>query len=284
MKSHGWFGRCFQIVAASVFLAAVGLGEQPGRESIDGVYKGKLGQEEIVLEVGATVPRSAGLASSYFSGRYFYPRYGIPISLIGEPMSDGRIRLREYGHMEPTGVQLRLEFQDGRATGVFCRCTDEAVEPIQGELKITLTRVSKGLDPEWDPANNPPNQPYYNLLLDFPLQTGPEIRVNKKIAYEVQSDPRFQIGMPRLTRFPDATVMLKVNEDLAQELDKERVWISDCQEGQEQSGYEEKIHMTALNSRVLSVVKEKLFYYCGGAHPDHETDTWTYDMKTGKRY
>lgn len=284
MQSWGWRRSWFHVAALWVLAALPALAQQAGDDPIDGVYRGTLGKEEIILEVGATVPRSAGLASSYFSGRYFYPRYGIPISLIGEPMSDGRIRLREYGHTEPTGAQLRLEFQDGKATGVFCRCTDEAVEPIQGELKITLMRVSKGLHPGWDPANNPPDRAYYNLLLDFPLQTGPEIRVNKKIAYEVQSDPRFEIGMPRLTRFPDATVMLKVNEDLAQELDKERIWISDCQEGQEQSGYEEKIHVTPLNTRVLRVVKEKLFYYCGGAHPDHETDMWTYDMKTGKRY
>lgn len=284
MTRRPWFGRCFQIVAASVFLASVGLSEQPGRKSIDGVYKGTLGRQEIVLEVGATVPVSTGLPSTYYVGSYFYRRYGVPINLFGEATDDGSIRLREFEGEEETGAQWRLRFQNKEASGVFCKCKVESMGPDDAILKIALTRVSKGFDLEKRNSDDLLDQAYDDLLLDFPLQTGPEILVSKDKGYEVQSDPRFQIGIPHLTRFPNASVMKKVNENLAHELAKERVWVSDCLGGAGRDGaYEEKITVTALTNIEFSIVKEQ-FYFCGEAYPKRDIDTFSYNMRTGKRF
>lgn len=283
MTRWACFGRCFQIVAASALLASAGLGEQPSRESIDGVYQGNLGKEQIVLEVSANVPVRTGLPSTYYVGSYFYRRYGVPINLFGEAMDDGSIRLREFKGERETGAQWRLTFQNKKASGVFCKCKVESMGPNDARSKISLIRVSNGVDLERRNSDNPADQAYDDLLLDFPLQTGPEILVGKDKGYEVQSDPRFQIGMPHLTRFPDATVMLKVNDDLAHELDKERIWISDCLGGVDHDGaYEEKITVTTLTNIEFSLVKER-FYFCGEAYPKRDIETFSYNMRTGKR-
>src|SRR5215469_5097880 len=156
MQGWRWLSRWFQGLAACALAGSAALAQQPGPDPIAGIYRGTLGKEEIVLEAGATASRAAGLSSSYFTGRYFYRRYGVSIFMYGHSTSDGRIVLREYRGEDLTDNQLRLRFHGDKATGVFCRCKDETREPIKGELKITLTRVSRGFDPEWGTSENPP--------------------------------------------------------------------------------------------------------------------------------
>jgi len=188
MQGWRWLRRWFQGVAACALAGSAALAQQRGADPIDGIYRGTLGKEEIVLEVGSTESRAAGLSSSYFTARYFYWRYGVSIFLYGHLMNDGRILLREYRGADLTDNQLRLRFHGDKATGIFCRCKDETREPAKGELKITLARVSRGFDPEWKSSENAPDQAYYDLLLDFPLRTGPEVHLSKGMAYEVQSE------------------------------------------------------------------------------------------------
>jgi len=241
-----------------------------------GVYQGTLGKQEIVLEVGAAVRKSAEPPTMpYFVGRYFYRRYGVAILLQGEPLKDGSIRLREYQGEKETGSQWRLTFHGNQAAGTFCKCDIGGLGGEKEGVKITLTRVSQGFDPdlEWKNGQKQPDMAYYDLLVGFPLQAGHEIRVTQDMAYEIQNDPRFKVGMPHLTQFPDAAVMERVNEDLAREFKVDRIWVADCLVGGALGGsYEEKIDATVFTREVFSVVKES-FSFCGGAHPNGETTT-----------
>ena len=122
--------------------------------SIGGIYRGTLGREQIVVEVGE-VPANAANENNGdtedritypIRGRYFYWRYGVHIPLVGSWLADGTLRLREYKrvvHDEFT-AEWRLRFNDGHAYGVLCKydltSVSTAGKPL---LKISLKRISK---------------------------------------------------------------------------------------------------------------------------------------------
>ena len=287
MNRWAWRERWFYAVAAAALWSSMGLAQQPVGTPIDGVYQGTLGKQEIVLEVGAVVRKSGEPPTiPHFVGRYFYRRYGVAIGMQGEPLKDGSVRLREYQGEKETGAQWRMTFHDDKANGAFCKCDIGSLGAEKEGLKITLARVSQGFDPdlEWRNGQKQPDMAYYDLLVDFPLQAGHEIRVAQDMAYEVQNDPRFKAGMPHLTQFPNAAVMERVNENLAREFKTDRIWVADCLVGEALGGsYEEKIEVTAFTREVLSVVKDSLSF-CGGAYPNGETTTLTYNMRTGESF
>jgi hypothetical protein len=150
---------------------------------------------------------------------------------------------------------------------------------------MTLTRASPGFDPALDspdPGKKAPDQAYSDLLLDFPLASGPETMVSREIGYVMQTDERFKVSLPQLTRFPDVKAMGSVNRDLAKELDKTRLGAAFCLQGVDFRGgeWDEKLQVAASDV-VLSIVRETS-YFCGGPHPDAATEPLVYDMRTGR--
>src|SRR5260370_14195462 len=107
--------------------------------------------------------------------------------------------------------------REGKATGTFCKCDLSQPSASAGpRQKISLTRVSQKLTPDssWQNYKANSGNSYYDLLLDFPLQQGPEIQASPQIAYSMRTDPRFTVSLPRLTRFPTPAVMARINPDL----------------------------------------------------------------------
>ncbi|HEY6251484.1 MAG TPA: hypothetical protein VI685_16115 [Candidatus Angelobacter sp.] len=275
---------------------------------IDGVYQGAMGRQQIVLEIGAVdphrndhtcteVPAQAGWNVVCFNdgngpdqpieGRYFYRRHGVAILVEGSILADGSFRFQEYQDGKPSGAEWRLCFKENKATGFFCRCdVRDRMDAPASATNISLTRVSTGFDPglsSADPAGHAPDRAYYDLLLDFPLRTSTEVRVNERIGYIMQTDERFKISLPHLTTYPDVTIMDRVNQDLSRHLERARLDAAFCLQGIDFRGgeWEQKLRVAAFTDTILSIVQESS-YYCGGPHSDVVTEPLAYDMRTGR--
>jgi len=205
----------------------------------------------------------------------------------GEPQTDGSLAMKEYQSMKATGGQWKLTFQGERAQGVFCKCN--VLNPEKAGVSrtgISLERASGGFDPEfeWSDEGTGADRAYYDLLLEFPLKTGPEIRVGNGTAYAMRTDERYSVSLPRLTQFPDAAVMNRVNTDLENELRLRRLRAAGCLfEGQLFSGgqWEEKTRVALVSRNLLSIVRDAM-WYCGGAYPDGGSEPLMYNLKTGR--
>src|SRR5437016_9513587 len=110
--------------------------------------------------------------------------------------------------------------------------------------------------------------------------------MNDEIGYVMQTDPRFQISLPHLTRFPDAAVMVKVNKDLARELNQRRLEVADCLfqgERSSKGSWDESDSVTLLTRDMLSILRAGS-NYCGGAHPDSTVEPLIYNLRTGRAF
>lgn len=275
--------------------------EQPG--SIDGIYEGIIGHHAIVLEISQ--PYAGEQGTNYddpedertypITGSYFYRRHGVSIQLAGLTLVDGSLRLREYRN--PLFLQYvftgewRLRFNRGKATGIFCKCDlSGSGNPAGALLKITLRRISETLTPpeSWQIYKPHAGMAYYDLLLDSPLLIGPEKEVSEAIAYRMRTDPRFNVRRPKLTRFPDARVMARINSDLDKDFTDTRLSaaadLAGGQYGSVKGGfYDETVNTNAVPPDVLAVLIESS-WYSGGAHPNEGSYTLNYDLHTGKRF
>jgi len=276
--------------------------------AIDGVYEGTLGKQQIVLEIGTVdshrndrtctqVPEQTGWKTVCLNhdngpdqpieGRYFYQRHGVAILVEGTILPDGSVRIQEYQDRKPSGAEWRLRFHNNTATGFFCRCdVRDRADADDPATNVSLTRVSNGFDSglsSSEPERRAPDQAYYDLLLDFPLQTSAEIRVSEGAGYVMQTDERFKVSLPHLTRFPDVKVMDRVNGGLARRFKRARLDASFCLQGIDFRGgeWEQKLRVAVFTDTVLSIVQESS-YYCGGPHPDAVTEPLVYDMRTGR--
>ncbi len=275
-----------------------------GTRSVDGIYRGTIGAQEIVVELRG--PLYGDHAENYadardhqtypIEGYYFYRRHGVSIDLVGTPQGDGILRLREYRQpgfrrdAEFT-ADWRLTMGEGKATGIFCKCDLSQPSASAGpRQKISLTRVSQKLTPDssWQNYKANSGNTYFDLLLDFLLQQGPEIQVSPEVAYSMRTDPRFKVSLPRLTRFPNAAVMARINRDLDADLTDNRLWAAAVLSGGEFSGtfggsYDEKTTVNFFLPDVLSLLVETQ-WYSGGAHPNEGGYGHNYDLHTGKRF
>jgi hypothetical protein len=94
---------------------------------------------------------------------------------------------------------------------------------------------------------------------------------------------------PRLTRFPDAAVMAKVNAGLAAKEKQNHADYRDCLSGLRDIGekpdkdtWSVAVSVTYLSARFMSV-NAVASNYCGGAYPNNATQTpVTFDLSTGR--
>lgn len=279
-------------------------GELPGRaetpSSIEGIYSGTIGRQAVVLELEGTARSDHG--ENYgdpddkrtypISGFYFYRRHGVSIDLVGTPMPDGSLRLREYRQVvdyEFT-AEWRITIKGDDAEGRFCRCDlSKASEGAEPQLSIKLRRLSHELPAgTWEDYKPHAGDIYDDLLLDFPLDQGPEVDVTREIAYRMWTDSRFDVGRPKLTRFPDARVMARINADLEDEFTQSRLWTAGCLSGGQASGssggsYGEETSVVAFPPDILSVVVERS-WYCGAVHGGASAYALNYNLRTGRRF
>lgn len=270
---------------------------------IDGVYRGTIGRQQIVLEI-SQISRSEQ-ATNYddpedfqtypIKGSYFYVRHGVGIHLAGMPLKDGSLRLREYRKrgFQPYefSAEWWIRFTSGKATGAFCHCNvTRPAKPSERLLRITLRRVSRHIPSPGDWENYKPQSgnAFYDLLLDFPLELGPEIKVNDEIAYRMRIDPRFKVSRPELTRFPDARVMSRINFDVQNQLTEARLEaardISAGRIGGVEGGfYVESVEANFFPPDVLSILVQSSSY-SGGAHPNPADYTLNYNLHTGRSF
>lgn len=262
-------------LALAAALSLVGrptLAEGPG---VMGVYGGNLGREGIVLEIRP-------IEDTNYDGRYFYRRHGVGIPLAIARLPDGSLRVQEMRGDAPTGAEWRLVVTGEKATGEFCKCDASGpASPAQPRLPIVLRLLSAGKEGQRDA--------YQHEILDFPLADGPEIRVNDRIAYVMARDPRFDATLPRLTRFPDATVMAKVNTDLARARDDLRLDAAECRFGaqipNDAEAYWQEAYKVAVIDRDLLSIGGWVGRQCGdSAYPNDTVGTLIYNLRSGDRF
>jgi hypothetical protein len=286
----------FTIILLLAFAPGLAQTENPvaAAPAFQGIYTGTLGDQRIVLEIGAAGPnrdqeqRAEYIEKLPIEGRYFYRRHGVGILLEGQRLSDGRVWLKEYRQRKVSGAEWKISFSPGGASGFFCKC-DASQSTGSGELKIALTRVSRAFDPAlvWpDSLEAQPDQAYYDLLLDFPVKSGPAVRVNDQIEYVVRSDPRFDVKVPRLTRFPDGAAMEKINQLLDSHFLYYRLRCALGAQGEDFGGGDtsggESVEL--LSRDFLSLLSVISSYSAGALHPNGEVDARVYNMRTGERF
>lgn len=205
---------------------------------VTGIYRGMVAGRKIVLEIGALNHDETDLAVPGGKrlpvvGRYFYRDEGAAFLLHGRFRKDGRLDLRVYEGESASGAKFVLRFHHGQAGGFFYSGEGESSPRGAAMLRVSLRRISRKFDPRLTGLGaefgySSPDKAYYNLLLDYPLTQANEVQISRDTAYVIVSDPRFKIGFPLLTRFPDAKVMTKVNQKLMRSMQKDRLDAADC--------------------------------------------------------
>ena len=217
-------------------ISSVAIEPATADESIDGVYAGTIGNRQVVLELGRYEKESepkTGLAPKIYltyspiAGRFFYRQDAFPFELHGDVQKDGSILLADQDSAPYPSARLRLTITGGKATGEFCKCDLSGPEQ-KGEhrLPVALTRISAGFNPdmEWDSeSTSQPDRVFYDAVLDFPLRTGSEIHLNQQISYVLQTDRRFLMSMPLFTGFSKRKVIQRINQNLREEFNKNRL-------------------------------------------------------------
>jgi hypothetical protein len=244
----------------------------------EGVYRGTLGTQDIVLEIGPVKSETGDV----YDGRYFYRRYGVAIPLKITRQADGSLLVQELRLQKPSGAEWRLVVAGDSAKGEFCRC-DVRKPASSGRKRIA---VSLALIP--GTAGDSREKTYQTALLDFPLASGSEIRVDSQIAYVLEKDRRFGAALPRLTHFPDPAVMQKVNDDLARALDQLRLEAAECLFSAQHlypTFWDQEYRVALLNRDVLSI-GGWVSHQCvkSYAHPLDEVRSLVYDLHTGERF
>ena len=244
----------------------------------EGVYRGSLGKQEVVLEIG---PVESETGDPY-DGRYFYRRYGVVIPLKIARQTDGSLRLQEVQEGEPTGAEWRLAVAGDGAQGEFCRCdVRKPKTSADKRIAISLTLLPGS-------GREGREKAYRAALLDFPLTPGSETRVDSQIAYVMETDRRFGAALPRLTHFPDAAIMQKVDDALARALDDLRLEAAECLFNAEHlypTFWQQEYRVALFNRDVLSI-GGWVSHQCekGEAHPTDEVRSLVYDLRTGDRF
>ena len=267
----------FRITVAGL-LALIALPAFAADAIPEGVYSGTLGKREVVLEIGSVKDE----AGNQYDGRYFYKRYGVAIPLKITREADGSLRLQEMQGERPTGAEWRLAITADGAKGEFCRC--DIRKPASSTRKRTA--ISLALLPGTTIDSR--EKTYRAALLDYPLASGSEIRIDDQIGYVLEKDRRYGAALPRLTHFPDPAVMQKVNDDLAHALDDLRLEAAECLFSAQHlypTFWDQEYRVALLNRDVLSI-GGSVSHQCkkSEAHPVDEVRSLVYDLHTGERF
>jgi hypothetical protein len=236
--------------------------------NIDGIYIGTLGKSGVVLKLETE-------KSAQASGMYYYRNYAIDIRLEGK-INKSSITLSEFGTgtIEPT-ASVFLSSAGNVLSGRWA-----SLKQPKRFLAINLRRVtSKDLNKLKLPSTPMLNkwkleQPFDYLRFNTPAKLVKTETVNGK---KVQSwlEPKSKIVFFRLEGQRKA-----VNDALTDEHYKLASSSLECL-GSFNGDYSYTPKVALYSKRILSV-SARVYYYCGGAHPDGGRENFNLDLETGK--
>ncbi|MGE8319193.1 MAG: hypothetical protein ACN6O3_10655 [Comamonas sp.] len=305
--SKGW-----RPVALAFFMGASSLA---GAAPVE-VYRGTLGQAEVVMELGA--PQADGTRT----GRYFYLRHGVDIPLRGrldqlaeaQPLTGELLQKREAGapdaplfqdaaqrqviwHARLQGDALAGEWEDGIrggrlpfSLGRVAQYDPEKIAPrgVEAVTQAIVQGVGSGIAE--GVAISMQATPYDYLRVARPLEQGREVVVAANLAWRPVRDTRTRFWYPRLTRHPDAAILAQANALLEQRHWAMSLQALACKSSLYEStgpeagtlGYfdHEQIKLSYLSPTLMSVT-ESGSPSCGGAHPNNHFDPFTLDLLRG---
>lgn len=286
------------------------------------VYEGTLQNAgTVVMELDGHPARDSTL-----SGRYFYTRFGVDIPLHGTP--ENLVEPLPLADLTDNGSEYSKARFDHPAAiwrGVLDRSgyRGQWVDARTGTTRnFTLKRVAE-YDPyeivrgiveqhkpgtggvsDTEPAEDPEDGiirlsdeinfkqvPYETLKFAGHAQPfGPEIG-NGVVAYRMWRDPRTKFAWPRLSRYPNRTIMARINRLLEQrhwQLSRDALdcvatrYTSDGPAAGTLGGFdEEKVQVTWLSTALMGITDSGSIF-CGGAHPDNHYDFYTLDLLHGR--
>jgi len=119
---------------------------------LDGIYRGKLGQTEIVLAIGRARLEHWAACDFRDPTQKVHRRYPIlgryldqqqaAVELGGGPLSGGVIRLREYRDGKPTGTEWKLSITAEGAVGVRRKVLQQGSGFSRSSTAVSLRRTS----------------------------------------------------------------------------------------------------------------------------------------------
>jgi hypothetical protein len=217
--------------------------------------------------------------------------------LIGRTATDLDTPQRYQRNKE---VEMLLEVEGGRVTGRYFYFTDggepgadipfQGTRDPQGQLHFDEQGEPERVTGRWtgsvrggtfdgtwsDPAGKR-RLPFFLRKLDDLSDT--EVQVAPGMAYRPHRLIGTNVSLPFLTRFPDAAVLKKVNDAIRGQVTGAR-----CDPKEDWPGWPDDHQVawsvTYASPELLSVsiVHES---FCGGAYPNAENSSVTFDLKTG---
>ncbi|WP_309570110.1 hypothetical protein [Deinococcus sp.] len=247
-------------------------GGQPGLPAgaRDGVYRGSLGGRPIALQVSL----------EDFDGlRYFYERIGVDIQLTAFHQGHALI-LQEEVHKQLSGDAVVTGCFTLTPAGSGLKGTWHAPASPGARLSVSLD----ALDVSKLPLNLPSTPGLLKLRHDDPLAF---LKLNRAWVKAPDGrsvrEPYSQLTYPRL---PGGSAALngalqdRQLRNAADALDCRSQLSQDAQRDTT-DGYQLTTSVTLLRPTLISL-REDVYYYCGGAHPDDFTVGLILDRATGK--
>lgn len=277
-------------------------------------YAGKLGNGDIVVEF----TDEPGKADQPIAGRYFYRSKGVDIPLQAKASKGGRIELAEEGECDdtrcaeagkaPISAEWSLSVADG---GKTLKGNWKGKKTFDVELSRIGSRAKVGDYPDTPYGlfaaseelflyNETPitmeTSPYDFMRLDV-AETEGKTEGWPGASFRYVSDPRTKFPMPRIVALSEG-----VSVDAANAFLKNRHWQASRSAlscvalqyagfhedgaimgpgGGDLGGYDEtSAEVTALTDNLISW-RESGSIYCGGAHPENYSNSYTLDVAGG---
>lgn len=298
--------------ALTLLIAIAGMA---GAATADPVtYAGKLSASDIVVELSD----EPGEAQGPIAGRYFYRSKGVDIPLQAKSAKGGKLELAEEGECDdtkcaegttaPISAQWSLSTSDG---GKTLKGSWKGKKSFRVELSRIGSRPKVGDYPDTPYGlysaseelflyNEAPitmdSSPYDFLRLDM-AETGGETQGWPGASYRSVTDPRTKFPMPRIVALSDG-----VSFDAANAFLKNRHWQKSRSAlacvalqyagfhedgaiqgpgGGDLGGFDDtSADVTALTDRLISW-RESGSIFCGGAHPENYSNSYTLDVAQG---
>jgi hypothetical protein len=277
-------------------------------------YAGKLGNSDIVVELTGDPSTDKGP----IAGRYFYRAKGVDIPLQAKATKAGKLELAEEGECDDTkcgeGAKAPISaqwFLSASNDGKTLKGTWKGKKSFGIELSRVGSRPKVGDYPETPYGlysaseelflyNEAPitmeTSPYDFLRLDM-AETPGEKQGWPGASYRSVTDPRTKFPMPRIVALSDG-----VSFDAANAFLKNRHWqksrsalacvslqyagfhedgIIQGPGGGDLGGFDEtSADVTALTDSLISW-RESGSIFCGGAHPENYSNSYTLDIAQG---
>jgi len=288
-----------------VTLVLLALVSAPGAAQGAEIYAGTIGTAEVVVLLDTP--------SEGHVGHYFYRRSGADIVLNGDSIAGAAFSLTEVVETRTASTPLdepnvrtsghwRLTRAGDGLTGEWRGAARGAAQPVRLRLLARTSGHPDGGHWEWEESFNGaaeldyPDMPYLlERARSGPTTLGPELRLGAG-AYRMVTDARTGVSTPRLTRFPDAAQMQRLNSVFEADRALEIGQTLTCAAAIIHTGVRPEagsvthprpgavsVRIHHLGARLVSFTEEGAVD-CGGEHTNYIFQSRTYDARTGARF